>query len=102
MHCSSEVAVATGACDVEESDAFHEEGSLLVKENRETLVGLNLECIAFDLAEVGIDGAFKRDGSGDPVFCAEAHVSFSRSVIPTVQIIAHLVDAVSDARYDFQ
>src|SRR5438093_8174238 len=102
MHCSSHVPVATGTCDVEQSDAFHEEGSLLVKENRETLVGLNLECIAFDLAEVGVDGAFKRDRSGDPIFCADAHISFPSSVIPPVQIIARLVDAVRDARYDFE
>ena len=50
------VVAATCARQREDPGAFHEERALLSKEHREALIDLDLERVAFDLAEVGVDG----------------------------------------------
>jgi hypothetical protein len=47
--------------DVEEPHALHEERTLFREKQRVSLVDGDLKLIAFDLAEVGIDGAIERD-----------------------------------------
>ena len=67
-------AHVVAARDVEEAHAFHEERPLLRKEDREALVDLDLEGIAFDLAEIGIDGGVERHARRDAELAAGADV----------------------------
>ena len=75
-------AHVVAARDVEEAHAFHEERPLLGKEDREALVDLDLERVAFDLAEVGIDGGVERHARGDAELAARADVRVVVGVDP--------------------
>ena len=55
------VAVSAGPGNVEQPHSFHKKRTLLGIENGEALVDLNLECVAFHLAEVGIDRRIESD-----------------------------------------
>ena len=63
---------AAYAREVEEPGALHEEGALLREEHREALVHLDLERIAFDLAEVRVQGRIERDRGRHPDLAAHS------------------------------
>src|SRR5262249_24797729 len=97
MHSCPHIPVADGARNIEEADAFHEEGSLLIIENRKPLVCLNLERITLYLTEVRIDRSIERQRACNSVFCAETHIAFTRCIVPAVQVITCLADVVCHA-----
>ena len=98
VHGGAHVAVAAGAGDVEQAHALHEERPLLREEHREALVDLDLERVALDLAEVGIDRAVERDAGRDAELAAGADVVLVVGRAPRVRGLALLIDAVGDAR----
>ena len=99
VHGRPHVAVAAGAGDVEQAHALHEERPLLREEHRKALVDLDLERVAFDLAEVGIDGAVERDAGRDAELAADADVGVAVGSASTRSRSSRcLVHAVGHAR----
>src|SRR5262249_39098660 len=96
------VSVTAASSHVEESHSFHEKRPLFGIEDRKTLVDLNLECIALDLAEIRIDRSVQRDGRCDAVFGAKSKVRFSGRIIPAIWRCANLVNRVRDTRKQFK
>src|SRR5262245_11990014 len=52
VHRRDHVSITAASSDVEKSHTLHEERAFFGVEDRKTLVDLNLECIALDLAEI--------------------------------------------------
>ena len=68
------VALAV-AGEVEDAGAFHEERTLLGEEDREALVDLDLERVALDLTEVGIDRRVEGDRRRQAPLHADAEIA---------------------------
>src|SRR5688500_6866645 len=75
MHGGAHRRVPTRAGDVEQTEPFHEEGPLLAEERREALIDLDLELVAFHLAEIGVVRSVERDRRRQPVLHAHAEIS---------------------------
>ena len=67
----------------------------------EPLVDLNLEGVAFNLAEIGIDGRVQRYGRCDPILGAQSDVGFAGCTVPITGRRTKLVDRVRDTRKQF-
>src|SRR5262249_32014992 len=96
MDAGPHVAVASGARDIKQSHPFHEEGSFLRVEDRKSLIYLNLECIAFHLAEIGVNRGVQSDIRSDSVLRTQARRGFVDKVIPRIRRGSRLVERVGD------
>ena len=95
-------AHVVAARDVEEAHAFHEERPLLGEEDRESLIDRDLEGIALDLAEVGIDRGVERHARRDAELAAGADVRVVIGGAPRRRRrLALLPHAVGHARQHF-
>ena len=65
VYRDAHIAVAAGSGNVEQAEPFHEEGALLVEEDREALIHLHLKGVALNLTEIGIDGPVECHVGGD-------------------------------------
>src|SRR5262249_19013 len=98
VHGSSHIAVAASAGDVEQTHSFHEERSLFGIKNREALIDLNLERVAFYLAEVRVDRGVKGDIRGDAVLGAQSEVLLLIDRFPLIRgRLAYLAYPVRNA-----
>ncbi len=53
--------VVAGARQVEQPEPFHEERPLFAEKHREPLIHFHFKGVAFNLAEIGVDGGIERD-----------------------------------------
>src|SRR5262245_12916283 len=96
------VAVAAGPSKVEQTHSFHEEWAFLREEDGISLIHLDLKRIAFDLAEIRIDGGVQSDGRRDSVFSAQSERRLIAWAVPTVRGTAKLVYRIRDAGEHFE
>src|SRR5687768_13234462 len=91
MHCRAHRRIAARAGDVEQAESFHEEGPLLTEERREALVDLDLELVAFDLAEVRVVGGVERDCRCHTILHAHPEISARPRAVPPRDVRAPLL-----------
>ena len=101
MDCRLEAVVVPLSSERENSRAFHEERTLLRIERREALVHLDLERVAFNLAEVRVDSRVERDRRRDAVFSAEADVALIVRAAPLRRRLTLLVARIGRRRDHF-
>src|SRR5262245_50552490 len=95
VHARSHVAIAAGSSNVEQSHAFHKERTLFRIEDRESLIDLNLKCVTFDLAEIGIDRGVQSHIGCDSVFSAQSRGGFIHDMVPCIRRGPRLIEAIS-------
>ena len=98
MHRCAHRRVTARAGDVEKAEPFHEERPLLAEEGREALIDLDFECVAFHLAEIGVDRGIERDGRRQAVLHADAEISARPRVVPPRRIGPRLITGEGPAR----
>ena len=77
-----QAVVVALAGEREDARALHEERTLLGEERREALIDFDLERVALDLAEVGVDRGVERHRRRDAVLPAQADVALIVGAAP--------------------